>query len=1223
MKDLSLSLLSRGCGRFVSTGRYDGRLDVFLTPQDYYIWKSQVSFLQVSNRGHLHVETESTLPKTYSTRRGPLLLYSQDLVTLETSCHSWTRDRKQRVVRRYTRRVEPDLGTVKELTAAILSYSKNEFISSRLGPPFFPPFHLAPVPDLHRPSPPPIHTTQEQSSQELLVGLNTEWLPAEPNAQQDENQPKDEEEEQWKRIRQDVFLQVPCISRAPSPQIQHQPCARSDSMISDEEPQTYSDMSQQHTEVSRQTEVNTHSLGGELHHPNMICVPDMADDQNCSNQNSETTSDNGNYERSVNANRHGLLPPLTERHSVCHGPCWEKTGRPRLKGTSSDEHFAQPLPPIAESCAVDPGWAVRAQTQKAARPSAETFGCQSQENLNRLHQQLLFPPLLFPGKEEEINGKQRGRGEKQTERQNFKKDPEVQGGGGGGGGGGRLPSEKGSVILLEPGEEPPPPVGVLGCVAGWRGLGKQSSLAFLQNPLSDLQDPCEANRGVVRGIVPLELRDLQNGKSVGSLILGPDGEIIQLSLYDSSHNPPQGACDTQEQALQVLSAEGETLPWVIVLQPENTQAACAEGEVELNTDVPEGDIQQHQSELVDLQSDKNAYTPSRHTDPVAVTQEKKSPEAVGETRKAPKKDAKNNVRLPPLREPRRGHAEAEEDDKQEERGGTQQSSHLSGSHQPSLPREKLQVKDDASSFSEQNINSKEARTEDAVDQKRRNTKRRDTQDVKTVSADTEGQKTSRTRKEGRRQRHKTESDAAQSTRSQKQEEKTNREAAETKKQSALPPEKKTTHRQEEMEAKVNREKEEQGEVTGQKEDSDGRRRRGRLKHKELVTDNHGKEELDINKEMEEGSHLKYTKRSSATQRSNNKTETKSESLNPEEDTDRDHLSSSADRHSSVQSVSSLRSTAAASRSSQRSRRRSADSPCEGAVPTSATGLALSRGRLSSCSTVMVTEEQLMLNTVKPESSRPRKSEEKEEEEAAALRLAQRAERRRLEVERKRREREEEERKQQEREQNEERMKSELEEERRKKAEELRLKRLAEEEERRKREEEEQERARREQAQRERERRRQEERRRQMEQFQRMREEEEQKRKAELELLRLEEQRRQEEESKKLQEMDESERTEYLRRKEQEKEDRRNKEEERRRTEEEAALQAAEEDRLRAELLARQMALLQQQLAFKRGLMFEAEGLEKSQGISRPWIYSYFSLLELLGLSSATAGTSTP
>ena len=47
-----------------------------------------------------------------------------------------------------------------------------------------------------------------------------------------------------------------------------------------------------------------------------------------------------------------------------------------------------------------------------------------------------------------MNGKQRGRGEKQTERLNLKKEPEVQGGGGGG----RLPSEKGSVILLEPGE---------------------------------------------------------------------------------------------------------------------------------------------------------------------------------------------------------------------------------------------------------------------------------------------------------------------------------------------------------------------------------------------------------------------------------------------------------------------------------------------------------------------------------------------------------------------------------------------------------------------------------------------------------------------------------------------------------------------------------------------------------------------------------------------------
>lgn len=59
--------------------------------------------------------------------------------------------------------------------------------------------------------------------------------------------------------------------------------------------------------------------------------------------------------------------------------------------------------------------------------------------------------------------------------------------------------------------EPPPPVGLLGCVAGRKGPGKQSSLAFLQNRLLDLQDPYEssdANRGVVRGVLPLELRGM-------------------------------------------------------------------------------------------------------------------------------------------------------------------------------------------------------------------------------------------------------------------------------------------------------------------------------------------------------------------------------------------------------------------------------------------------------------------------------------------------------------------------------------------------------------------------------------------------------------------------------------------------------------------------------------------------------------------------------------------
>ncbi|XP_071338645.1 uncharacterized protein KIAA2012 homolog isoform X3 [Trachinotus anak] len=1310
MKDLSLSLLSRGCGRFVSsnknTWRHDGRLEVCFTPQDYYIWKSQESLLHLSNSGHLLVEAESTLPKTYSTRRGPLLLYSQDLVTVETNCGSETENRKKRVVRRYTQQVEQQLSTLKELTAAILSYTNNQYTSSQLAPPLFPPLHFPPVPDRHCPNPLPICPTQAQPRPESLVQLNPQWLPAEKNTER-ENQPEDKEEELGSRnkVRLDLLLQIPCTSKTPTPQ----PWVHYIAITPEEpeEPQTYLDMSLQTTESSHHTEIRHHNTEGELHHPNINYVHDVADDRGCSIQrNIGTTGDKGYDERSTSGNRHVrigkvvrytyfmnishvltflfsisvksslvrlcgaekqsrsntepetnatsgisglLLPPLNVGHSVCYGPCWEKTDRLRWESSESVEHHAQHLPPIAESRTVAPARVVQVQTQQDVQPRAEKDGFQSQESLNRLHQQALILPLMFPKKEEEMSGKQRRGGEK-TESRWFKK--QRAGRGGGGVGGGRLPSEKGSVVLLDPGAEPLPPVGVLGCVAGRKGPGKQSSLAFLQNRLLDLQDPCEssdANRGVVRGVLPLELRDLQNGKSVGSLLLGPDGEIIQLSLYDNSQGPSQGDDDAQQQALQVLSSEGETLPWVIVLQSEHTHT---EGGVELNTD-DVGNTQHHQpmhqrteshisdgqfttgehscstEQLLDLHSltGTNACSPTGLTDRATVRQKKtKSAVASRGTWKKPKKAAKNCVRMPPLREwvgreePRGGDAQTEEEGEEEELAMAGQTNHLSGSHRPG----------------QQNISPTEAPTEKAADRKRKNIRRQDAEgaaatsrngEMKTVkTTESDGQRTSKTSKEGRQQRQKAEGHS-QPIRRQKQEERTNRDEAETQDHHALSSvkNKRRDGEGDRGEVKINGEREErEGRVMSQKEVSAGRRRRRqRLKHKELVVGNQEdpleKEEVEIIQEMEEESQLKSAKRTYATQEHSNKTKTHSE-----EDTETDHHSTS-DEHSSVRSVSSLRSSNASSQFYRSSSRRSAASSCEGAVPASAMGLASACGRLSSCSTVMVTDEQLMLNPVKPELSRSRRSQA--EEESAALHLAQRAERRRQEVERKRREREEREREQeererqqQEREQTEEKMKSELEEERRKRAEELRQKKLAEEEERRRHEEEEQERVRREQAQRERERRMQEERRRQMERLQRMREEEEQRRKAELERLQLEEQRRQEEENKKLQEMDESERIEYLRRKVEEEEDRRKREEECKRIEEEAAMLAAEEARLQAELLAREMAQLQQQLAFKRGLVLEAGGLEKTQGISRPWIYSYFTLLQVLGLNPAETTT---
>lgn len=127
--------------------------NTFVILKDYYIWKSQESLLRFSSSGHVLVKEESTLPKTYSTRRGPLLLYSQvfvcvhvmkgiwpgtvnkkyipffclqDLVTMETSCESEAENRKKRLARRYTEQVERQLSTLKELTAAILRYGKNQ-----------------------------------------------------------------------------------------------------------------------------------------------------------------------------------------------------------------------------------------------------------------------------------------------------------------------------------------------------------------------------------------------------------------------------------------------------------------------------------------------------------------------------------------------------------------------------------------------------------------------------------------------------------------------------------------------------------------------------------------------------------------------------------------------------------------------------------------------------------------------------------------------------------------------------------------------------------------------------------------------------------------------------------------------------------------------------------------------------------------------------------------
>ncbi|XP_059134431.1 uncharacterized protein KIAA2012 homolog isoform X2 [Peromyscus eremicus] len=223
---------------------------------------------------------------------------------------------------------------------------------------------------------------------------------------------------------------------------------------------------------------------------------------------------------------------------------------------------------------------------------------------------------------------------------------------------------------------------------------------------------------------------------------------------------------------------------------------------------------------------------------------------------------------------------------------------------------------------------------------------------------------------------------------------------------------------------------------------------------------------------------------------------------------------------------------------------------------------------------------------------------------------ERAEMRWLEVERRRREQEELTRLHKEQLERAEKMKEELELEQQRRIEEIRLRKQRLEEERQRQEEAERKRRLQLQAAQERARQQQEELRRKMQELQRKKQQEE------LERAEAEKQRQKElevqlaEEQKRLMEMAEEERLEYRRQK-QEAEEKARREAEARRQEEEAAARLALEEAVKlAQEQARQKAVLEKHLHFQQELLKEASGLQWTQSISRPWVYSYFQFLQI-------------
>lgn len=122
--------LHKGCG-------YGGALDRggFFPLQDYLNWKSPEDYVLVSKpqeEGSVNQHTWSLfLPKTFSTRKGALILYSEGLAIT-----AWTPEERRKGPHRLKgRRKKPgiELHTLQDLKKAILAYGRRQVGRAVLG----------------------------------------------------------------------------------------------------------------------------------------------------------------------------------------------------------------------------------------------------------------------------------------------------------------------------------------------------------------------------------------------------------------------------------------------------------------------------------------------------------------------------------------------------------------------------------------------------------------------------------------------------------------------------------------------------------------------------------------------------------------------------------------------------------------------------------------------------------------------------------------------------------------------------------------------------------------------------------------------------------------------------------------------------------------------------------------------------------------------------------
>ncbi|XP_049628866.1 uncharacterized protein KIAA2012 homolog [Suncus etruscus] len=161
----TLSLLSRGHGKLVQNKQ---RLEVYFEPEDYLNWKSPEDYVLVRRAQDEGSGSQNTwslfLPKTFSTRKGALILYSEGF-----ALSAWTPEGRRRGSF-YHRGYRKRLNTLQDLKEAILAYGRRQREQERGWQPYLR-FRSQPESQALR------HIQPGYSAKRYLRGLLRTWPP--------------------------------------------------------------------------------------------------------------------------------------------------------------------------------------------------------------------------------------------------------------------------------------------------------------------------------------------------------------------------------------------------------------------------------------------------------------------------------------------------------------------------------------------------------------------------------------------------------------------------------------------------------------------------------------------------------------------------------------------------------------------------------------------------------------------------------------------------------------------------------------------------------------------------------------------------------------------------------------------------------------------------------------------------------------------------------------